>query len=542
MSDSEAKSIEKTPQNDKPWLFKPGGPGGPGRPRGESMKTTLYKSVKEILTPEEIHGMATKFLDKARENQDSWQAKAFAAWFFGPDMVDQIDAWMDRGERREQAFLSYQIHKQATDIQRKILFAQAKYMMLMAGRRGGKSEGLKLWYLDAFVQKPTSRCLYIGLTISRAMSLMWQPMMEGLAELGIKIREQSRVEGKIVTEAGGLMQFGGNTTKDEREKNRGPYWDRIAIDECQSQKELLYLVEHILSPTLIDTQGHIAFAGTGPRVRGTYWEALYLGQWADGKPLYPDALRLNWNLSQNPYVADFETALEQIRAEKSLKETDSLYIREYLGRIAYDDDALVIRLAPANAFTDEELSAWISAQPVTDVRFIGGLDFGFRDCDALGIICYSVSRPERYLVYEWKDHRKGTADIAAEVNKGIEYVKTSPLFAKVVNRTGWPIKADTGGNAITPFDLSSPPYSLPLETAYKQDKNMAVEMLQDEARKGQFKARQGGPFWDECLKTVYGRNEQDQLTREVDDETYHPDMMPAITYAMRDLWLFNNGG
>lgn len=519
--------------------FKDDNPGGPGRPKGTGYKQLSLNAFASLITGEEGKKTLEAFIRKYRDAVnlgEGWQAKQFAERLFQEDVVDQLEEWITRGELRQVDFLSYRLHKRATDVQRQILFTRAKYLMLMAGRRAGKSEGLKFWFGDEFVQKPSARCLYIGLTVTKAMSLLWQPILDVLELSGIKVKEHSRIEGRIITESGGVMQFGGNTTKDEREKNRGPYWDRIAIDECQSQKDLLYLVESILSPTLIDTKGQIAFAGTGPRVRGTYWEALFLGAWADGRSLYPDAFRINWNLSQNPFIQDFETALSDIRKDKNLTETDSLYIREYLGRIAYDDDALVLRLGDANSFTDDDLADWIAQQPVTDVRFSAGLDFGFEDADALSIIAYSTSRPERFVVYEWKANRIGTAQIAEEVRKGIAYVNDSPIFAKVVNKHFY-IHADTGGNAVTPFDLATQ-YGLPIQAAYKQEKEMALELLQDETRRGLVKYRRGGPMWDESLKTIYARNEQDQLTREIDDETYHPDSMFATLYGMRPIWLF----
>ena len=515
-------------------------PISPGRPPGKTLKGAMYDAVRQLLTPESVYSRAKDFLATADEDPDSWQAKAYASWFYGPDMIDRVDAWMERGEKTEKAFLHYQLHKQATDIQRTVLFSMAKYIMLMAGRRGGKTEGLRYWFADEFIDNPSARCLYIGLTLTTAMALLWQPMIDTLTTLGIKIKSHNRVEGMIVTEADGVMKFGGNTTKDEREKNRGPYWDRVAVDECQSQKELRYLVESIISPTLIDKNGQIAFGGTGPRVRGTYWEALFLGAQADGSPLYADALRLNWNLSNNPFIPDYENQLAMIRKDKSLSETDSLYIREYLGRIAYDDDALVLRLGDSNSFVDSDLISWIASQAVTDVRFSGGLDFGFEDADALAIIAYSISRPERFLVYEWKANRKGTAEIAEAVNAGIQYVRTCPIFSKLTNKE-FDIHADTGGNAITPFDLNNT-YHLPIQAAYNQEKEMAFELMQDETRRGIFKCRRDGPLWDESLKTVYKRNEQDQLTRQIDDETYHPDQMRAVHYAMRPIQLFTGGG
>ena len=99
------------------------------------------------------------------------------------------------------------------------------------------------------------------------------------------------------------------------------------------------------------------------------------------------------------------------------------------------------------------------------------------------------------------------------------------------------VYADTGGlGKKVAYDLSLK--GLPMQDAYKADKDMGVEMLQDEVRTGMFKARRGGAFEDECLKTVFARNERDELTRTLDDDAYHPDLIDAVRYAMRPIWLF----
>ena len=529
---------------EKPWLFQPGNPGG-GRPKGSiGLRARTMKYLKEHVADEDgtfLKDFYTEFFTYARQ-RGTPEYKAFSEMALGPDMFDKYDDWLFRGEKTDIAFLHYRLHKESTDIQRQILFSMAKYLFLMAGRRGAKTVGLRQWFADEFIDHADARCLYIGLTSTTAMGLLWTPMLDKFEDLGIKIKAHNRVEGTITTADDGIMKFGGNSTKDEREKNRGPYWDRVGIDECQSQKELRYLIESIIMPTLIDKNGQLACGGTGPRVRGTYWEELFLGARPDGTAIYPDALRLNWNITQNPFIPDYERRLAIIREEENLKETDSLYIREYLGRIAYDDDALVLRLSEQNAFDDSELAAWIASQPVTDVRFSGGLDFGFEDADALAIVCYSVSRPERFLVYEWKANRKGTAEIAEAVRAGLAYVLNYPLFKAVekFNREHFDIFADTGGNAITPYDLNNT-YGIPVQKAYNQEKEMAFELLQDETRRGVFKCRRGGPLWEESLLTVYRRNDKDQLTREIDDDVYHPDAMRAVHYAMRPIQIFGGG-
>ena len=103
------------------------------------------------------------------------------------------------------------------------------------------------------------------------------------------------------------------------------------------------------------------------------------------------------------------------------------------------------------------------------------------------------------------------------------------------------IYADTGaGGKKIGYDLALK--GLPIQDAYKASKDLAIELLQDDARMGHLKVREGGPFADECMKTVFSRNERDELTREVDDETYHPDLMDAVTYAMRPVWMFTRRG
>ena len=518
-------------------------PGNPGRPKGTGYRTKALLAFGDMLTGPEGEKRLKQWMKGFREQAmkagtPAW--KMMADILLGPEVLDKLDAWLERGEKRERDFLSYQIHKRATDVQRSILLTRERYLFLMAGRRAGKSTLLRDWYLDGFIQKDNCRCLYIGLTIHKAMELLWQPILDAMAELGITVAEQRRTDGEIVTDGGGLMKFGGTTSNDEREKNRGPYWDRVAIDESQSQKELLYLIESILAPTLIDTRGQLALTGTGPRVRGTYWEALFVGAWPDGRSLYAKALRLNWSLEDNPYIPDHDKVLAEIRAEKSLSETDPLYVREYLGRIAYDDDALVLRMRDANWYTDADLAAWIEGQPVTDIRFEGGLDVGFEDADSLAIVCYSTSKPERWLVYEYKARRTGTDELAGEVRRGLQYVETAPLFAKV-ERKRIIVYTDTGGlGKKVGFDLSLK--GLPIQDAYKADKDLGLEMLQEEVRSGMFKVRKGGPFDDEALKTVFARNEQDQLTRLIDDEAYHPDMLDAVKYAMRPIWMFQRRG
>lgn len=468
---------------------------------------------------------------EAARKPKTWQAKFVADRLFSEDVLEQADSFLNKQRREDMDFLSYRLHKGAFDIQQQVLLSKHRRIYLMAGRRAGKTDVNRRLIVDSLLRSTYdggARVLYLGKTMTTAVEQIYQGVLDLLADIGLAIAEKRRNEGFLKLEDGGEFYVRGNSSTEEREKLRGFKWDRVIIDEAQSQTALPYLINDVIEPALVDRRGQIIVSGTGPRVRGTYWEMLWSEpEWS--------ALKLNWNLTQNPYIEDHRRALAEIMERKGLTETSPLYVREYLGRIAYDDDALVLRLGEQNFFTDDELAKWIATQPVTDIKFVGGLDFGFTDADALGIVCYSERKPERFLVHEYKMRRTGVAELVDAVRAGIKYVETSPLFARVESKRFF-IHADTSGKKIS-YDMVTQ-YKLPIQDAYKVNKDMAVELLQEDVRKGVFKVRRGGPFEDEAMKTIFKRNDRDELTREIDDETYHPDLIDAVTYAMRTVWWF----
>lgn len=519
--------------------FQKGKPGGPGRPKGSITTPDLRRGIQEHfganLRDKALPWLDTFFVEA--EKSGSWAWQRMADVIIEQDMLKEISVNLERKKREDVAFLRYRLQKETFDVGQQILRSQEKLHIHVAGRRGGKTDTGARWLVEPMITESDSPVLYMGLTLTKAMDQIWDTATKIVDEMGFSVTDKSRTDGYFKISNGSKFQVAGNSSVDERSKQRGFKWKRVVIDESQSQKALVQLHDEIFGPTLLDYSGSLMFLGTGPRVRGTYWEELWTDLRSDGSQIGRRALRLNWNAGDNPFIPDHENVLRKVREEHGWTETNSVYIREYLGKIAYDDDALVWRLGDHNYFQDIDLAGWIASQPVTDVRFTAGLDYGFEDADGFAVVCYSTNRPERWLVYEYKARRTGTTELAEAVRKGIEYVKTSPLFASVENKDFY-IYADTGGAAKKiGFDLSTQ-YHLPIQDAFKANKDMAVELLQDEARRGYFKCRRGGPFDDEALKTVFARNDRDELTRVIDDETYHPDVADGVLYAMRPIWLF----
>jgi len=456
-----------------------------------------------------------------------WAAKMLAERLFDDDILDDLDKQLNKAKREDRDFITYRVLKDCHDYQQKILLSMDRLICLMAGRRAGKSEADARKAVFVALDKDGARILFIGLSFTRCLEVFWQLIIDLLENLGIEVIEKRRTEGVIKLYNGSEIHFHGNTTTDERDKLRGSKWNLVIIDEVQSQKALPILINEIIEPTLLDYQGQLILSGTGPRVRGTYWEMIWTGD--------KQALRLNWNISNNPFVKDYQKVLETVKKEKNLTDNSPLFQREYLGQISYDDDSLCYRIAPENYLVESEMIAWINSQPRADIKFSAGLDYGFVDADGFAIIMFSTSKPERWLVFEHKGNRSGINELANKVKEGIAYINDSPLFASIPDRHFYIYSDSGGGGKKISYELNNS-YGLPCLDAYKVDKDVAVERLQEEVRTKTFKIRENGVFFDEALKTVFARNERDELTRVIDDDTYHPDLADAVLYAMRHIW------
>lgn len=520
-------------------LSKPGMTNNPaGKPKGaissyksfaqQMFAEMLEKDIKKKGNTKQTQPFIEAYLESFMKSaiDGGWASKFMAESLFGDNVLEQIDKQLNKSRKEDLDFLSYRIFKDCHNIQQKILLDRNKFAFLMAGRRAGKSEADARKACDVAVSKPNALILFIGLTFTRSLDVFYKPMCDLFDNLSIGFKTD-RTEGKIILDNGSEVYFKGNSTVLERDKIRGSKWDLVIIDEVQSQPALPYLINDIIEPTLVDRKGQCILSGTGPRVRGTYWEEL----WSNAERY--KASRYNWNISDNPFIPDYEKVLENIRTEKNMTDTNPLYLREWLGKISYDDDALVYRLNEENYYDDAYIDNWIKSQPITDVRLTAGLDYGFVDSDAFVIIMFSVSRKERFIVYDYKANRTGVIQLAEEMKKGIDFVHNK---YNIVNKDFY-IYCDTaGGTEKITYDLYNT-YNLPVLNAYKADKDMAVEMLQDEVRQRTFKVRKGSTFDDEALKTIFKRNDKDELTRIVDDDTFHPDLLDAVLYSLREIWI-----
>ncbi len=529
--------------------FKPGHPGGPGRPPGE----TNYRYqvdrwiLEEAMAPSDIDGLSKgrRIIQRIVDDAAAGKVAAQKMWIDtaqSTGFLERLEEYETRGRKRDLSFLRYMIDQRCFDEQKELLRTHKPMTVMIGGRRAGKTIGFAALLSDRSIVHEKGVALYLGRTAKSAFEMIWRPTIETLELLGIPFDEHLTTQ--IIAFPNGVeIQVRGRATREDVENLRGKAIFLAIVDEIQSDpaEKLRYIVEDILEPAGKDFEdSEIALGGTPPRVPGNYAEQLYFSPRKDIK-------RLNWNLSVNPHIPKSERDLEKTRVEKGFSPTDPTWQREYLGVVgSYDVEALVLKLQAANHYAETDFKAWIDSQPITDIFFSGGIDYGFDDYNSAVLVMASESKGERFLLAEYKGHRQSTSDFGNEIKRLAALVQENPLLSKIPDkRWTWFCDTEGLGKQLT-HDLASM-YSLSVQPAYQGQQDLMVEMLQDDIKNLRFKCHEKqvvsgaeivGPFEQETYKIVFARDEiDDHLTRRIDDEAFHPEIMRSVLYAMRYVWM-----
>lgn len=524
--------------------FAVGNPGGPGRPKGSiSYKNRVLDSFKTFYLDdiEWLKRYHANFKEAAL-NPASDPGKFIAERMYAREVVAELDEALTRGIKRDIAFLRYMIYLELFDEQREALLTQKPWIVNIGGRRAGKTRSWASVLVDRCLTHDKGVALYLGRTAKSAFEMIWRPTVETLKAIGVEFEQHISTQ-SIAFANGVEIQVRGRNSKEDVENLRGKPYFLAVVDEIQSDatEKLRYIVKDILEPAgkdFVDSQ--IALGGTPPRIPGNYAEEMFL---SDRK----DICRLNWNMSVNRHIPESERDLEKTRIEKGYGVNDPTWLREYVGKVgSYDTEALVLHFHEGNYFDEADLPAWINSQPITDLFFSGGIDYGFDDQDSCVIFLASQSKAERFLMYEYKGNRTGITDFADKVKLGISRVAGNPIFSKAVDKQ-ITFYCDTEGlgKKIT-YEFASQ-FGLSVQQAYQGQPDVMLEMLQDDVKMARVKVRRPvvldgkkveSELEQEGRKIVFARDPvTDALTRRVDDDAFHPEITKAALYALRYVWL-----
>jgi phage terminase large subunit len=215
--------------------------------------------------------------------------------------------------------------------------------------------------------------------------------------------------------------------------------------------------------------------------------------------------------------------------------TGGMRDRFFLGNYSDFTDILVFQ--PPDVYAWDEFLAW-GANRWHMVRLVAGLDIGFEDADAFAVLAYVENEPETWLVAEYKERRNLTSELATAIHAKLKWCRENipaPTQELV-------IYTDTGGGGKKSATDLARTYGLPIRPAYKRQKEVGIELLQDDINAGRMHVLAGGIMADECTKIVWQiRSEDGQVIRVIDDKAYHPDLMDAVLYAHRYLTSYGHG-
>jgi len=168
----------------------------------------------------------------------------------------------------------------------------------------------------------------------------------------------------------------------------------------------------------------------------------------------------------------------------------------------------------------------------TDIAI--GVDYGFSDNNSIISVAYNKHTKQSIIFNEAKFNHAGVSDIISVIVKFYEEAKKL-LEKRRINPDGHLfIYADTNEESIT-ADLMNK-YKLPAFNCYKYDKMYAIEMLAEECRTGRMLVPAGGILDNEMDRTLYKRDEEDNVINELDDDVFHADAIMALLYASRKVF------
>lgn len=444
----------------------------------------------------------------------------------------------------DNAYNIYAIIKTLFDKQLEVLNSGNGTKLICCSRRAGKTHLLVALLMIECMRKPRTQVMYIGETMELSEALVNKAAQDIIDVCQLKNKRGMRFDWKHFDNGSNILIRGLSNTKDP-DQIRGKAAKVIVIDEFFHLKsELLeYMQREVLEPMQMDYADDYMFvcAGTPPKVKGTYGEQVWKS-W--------DVPHFSWTWRDNPHPVDLDKRKEfvdKVLADKGLDWSSSFARREYNGEWAYDDDLLLY--PEFHTYNPREA---LPSIPVSRVFF--GIDYGVGDNDTLIGIAWSDDDKRGYVFWEDKFNRLDIKDrtvsqleyLSQQVKKAWEYaIDFFPSMTKKEANKHIFWDADDNDQHLTDYmniNVKMPyideqtgekkQLDLNIANAHKTDKVIMFDKIRDLLRTGGLLLIADGKTEHEALSTIMKRGPNGEVYAEVDMKAYHPDLLPAMRYAL----------
>lgn len=394
--------------------------------------------------------------------------------------------------------------------QNKFIEDPNRYIVAQCSRRAGKSNGLALRFFRTLEKYPRSACIYLSMTRESAKSIMW-PVLQDLNEaykLGCTFTE-SKLE--MQHPNGARLKLYGADMSNFIKRLKGQKSPGIAIDEAQDfGPHLESLINDVLTPMMTDyADSWLAVTGTpGPVPQGYFYDITQGRKY--GYNFHA------WTLLDNPHLPNPEEFIRDLKQKREWEDTHPTLLREWQNHWVLDVQSLWIQY---NAKVGHYESLPV-LESNTKYHYILGIDWGFKDSDALAVVAYSDVSNVTYLVEEVVTPRQGVTELINQVQE----LRKKYDITKIV--------MDEGGGGKKMAEEMRRRHSIPVEPAEKARKQETVEFLNDALRTGLFLARPTSRFvTDSYLVQIdWERSRPDKI---VVKKYPHSDIIDAVIYAFK---------
>jgi hypothetical protein len=456
-------------------------------------------------------------------------------------LIDRVDG--RPGESKvadldyDNAYNVYQIIHLLFDKQLEVLNSGNGTKLMCCSRRSGKTLLLVSAAMIECLRVPNTTCVYIGETMELTEQIIDSTANQIIDACQLRDRKGKRLSWKHFDNGSHILVRGLSNTKDP-DQIRGNKAKIIVIDEFFHLKsELLeYLQREVLQPMQMDYADDYKFlcAGTPPSIKGTYGEYAWKN-W--------EVPHFFWTFRDNPHPVEVEKReqyVENVLHEKGLDWSSPYARREYGGEWIYDDDLL---LYPEYHTYDPREA--IPQFNIDQVLF--GIDYGVSDSDTLIGVAWDNTQHRGYVFHEDKFNRLDIKDrtisqlqylrgqICVAWRRALEFFPSlSPHEAN--KRIMW--DADDNNQHVTDdFNINCrlddfPDLRLNIMNAHKTDKVMMFDKIRDLLRTAALLLIKESKTVRECEMTVLKRGANGEVYPEVDDKVFHPDLLPALRYAL----------
>lgn len=216
--------------------------------------------------------------------------------------------------------------------QREIRLRKARFKIIRAGRRAGKTKFEVEDMSYEATSKKDSPIFYIAPTQTQARAIIWEELKNRLAGIG-EVNE-ARLEMRVPTQDGGhsVITIAG---WENRENFRGRKARKIYFDEVDTMKNFFIGWQEVFRPALTDLKGDAMFSGT-PKKENPNLRRLEKISETD-----KDYAAFHFITADNPFIPKEE--IEKARLELDFDTFRQEYLAEYLDNAGalFSYDALV---------------------------------------------------------------------------------------------------------------------------------------------------------------------------------------------------------